>query len=208
MAYMNVSTKNSHTFRLNEKGEIVCTPCSPLLPGDRCRVHEWRVSSPEDKEEIIASLDSLLVGNDDAYGFLCQRAALMVDEMLENAIFAAPRDGDGRALYAKGGRRTLLPDERVILRCAFDGDRLSLEVSDSWGTLSPETVQRFISLNLAAGIPESDRTGRGLFFMWRFMDDFYVSVKPGEETSIGGALPLYPHTIEQGAENYGAGFQD
>jgi hypothetical protein len=69
-------------------------------------------------------------------------------------------------------------------------------------------VRRFITLNLAAGIPEDDRSGRGLFFMWRFMDDFYVSVRPGQETSVGGLLPLYPHTIEQGAESNGIAFQD
>lgn len=208
MSYMKATALNVHGFRLDDNRTIACIPRSPLPlnPGDR--VHEWRVVSPDDKDMIIAHLERLLEGNDAAYDFLRQRAALMVDEMLENALYAAPRDASGRQLFRKGGRRVVLPGERITLRCAFDGERLSLEVSDSWGSLSPETVQHFIALNLATEGAESDRAGRGLFFMWRLMDDFYVSVKPGEETSIGGALPLYPHANEKGAEHNGTTIQD
>lgn len=208
MASMKNSTMNIHTFRPDGNGGIVCAPGASLPLKERRWELEWRVSSPEDKETIIFQLECLLGGNGDAYEFLSQRAALMVDEMLENALFAAPRDAAGRPLYAKGGRRALHPGERICLRCAFDGERLCLEVSDSWGSLSPEIVRRYITLNLATDGSGEDRAGRGLFFMWRFMDDFYVGVKPGEETSIGGVLPLYPQFIEQGAEVYGPFIQD
>ena len=208
MAHVKSTTLNVHGFRLNANGTIVCIPRSPLPLNQGGGVHEWRIAAPDDKDRIIAHLERLLEGNDEAHDFLRQRAALMVDEMLENALYAAPRDAEGRQLFPKGGRRGVLPGERITLRCAFDGERLSLEVSDSWGSLSPEIVRRFIALNLAGGGAESDRAGRGLFFMWRFMDDFYVSVRPGEETAIGGALPLYPHANEQGANNHGTAIQD
>jgi hypothetical protein len=190
MAHHKITTQDAHGFRLNANGTIVRIPGSPLPLDQGKGVHEWRVASPDDKYRIIANLEQLLEGNDDAHGFLRQRAALMADEMLENALYAAPRDAGGRQLFRKGGNRVILPGERIVLRCAYDGERLALEVSDSWGSLSPETVQRFIALNLAAEDAESDRAGRGLFFMWQIMDDFYVSVKPGEETAIGGTLPL------------------
>ncbi len=194
MAHMKKTTRHIHGFRLNRNGAIVCIPGSPLALPQRGRVHEWRVMSPEDKETIIAHLERLLDGADDAHDFLRQRAALLVDEMLENALYAAPRDAGGGQIFRKGAKRGVLPGEQITLRCAYDGERLSLEVSDSWGSLTPETVRRFIALNLASEGADTDRAGRGLFFMWRLMDDFYVSVKPGEETSIGGALPLYPHS--------------
>lgn len=191
---MKTPTRHVHGFRLNGNGTIVCIPGSPLASPQQGRVHEWRVMSPEDKETIIAHLVHLLDGSDDAHDFLRQRAALLVDEMLENALYAAPRDARGQQLFRKGARRAVLPDEQITLRCAFDGERLALEVSDSWGSLSPETVRSFLALNLAAEGAETDRAGRGLFFMWRLMDDFYVSVKPGEETTVGGTLPLnYPN---------------
>lgn len=199
MAHVKATKLNVHGFCLNANGTIVRIPRSPLPLNQGNRVHEWRVGSTDDKDTIIAHLEQILEGSDDAHDFLRQRAALMVDEMLENALYAAPRDADGKQLFAKGGKRGLLPEERITLRCSFDGERLSLEVSDSWGSLSPETVQRFIALNLAEEGAEGDRAGRGLFFMWRLMDDFYVSVQPGEATAIGGALPLYPHPDEKGA---------
>jgi anti-sigma regulatory factor (Ser/Thr protein kinase) len=31
-----------------------------------------------------------------------------------------------------------------------------------------------------------DEGGRGLFIIWRFLDQFHVSIKPGKETVIGG----------------------
>jgi len=191
---MKASTRHVHGFRLNGNGTIVCIPGSPLPLPQQGRVHEWRVMSPADKETIIAGLGHLLDGADDAHDFLRQRATLLVDEMLENALYAAPRDASGRQLFRKGDKRGALPGEQITLRCAYDGERLALEVSDSWGSLSPETVRRFIALNLAAEEAETDRAGRGLFFMWHLMDDFYVSVKPGEETAVGGTLPLmYPN---------------
>jgi len=208
MAYVTSPTLNVHGFRLNANGTIVCTPGSPLVLDRGDGVHEWHVGSTDDKEMIIAHLEQVLAGNDEAHDFLRQRAALMVDEMLENALYAAPRDASGRQLFTKGGKRGILPGERITLRCSFDGERLTLEVSDSWGSLSPETVQRFIALNLASKGADSHRAGRGLFFMWHLMDDFYVSVKPGEETAIGGALPLYPQSNEQGAYNHGTAVQD
>lgn len=198
MAYMKTSTDNISTFCLDENGGVVCAPGFPFQLGERSWEREWQVSSPGDKEKIIDDLERLLAGNGETYRFLCQRAALMVDEMLENAFFAAPRDAAGKPLCIKGGKRDLFPGERITLRSAFDSEKLSLEISDSWGSLSPDIVRRYISLNLASEGTEGDRAGRGLFFMWRFMDDFYVSVKPGEQTSVGGVLPLYTHFIEQG----------
>lgn len=208
MAYMKDTGMNVHGFSLDSNGAIVCMPRSPLPLDGEDGVFEWRVTSPDDKGKIIAQLDLMLEGSDEAHDFLRQRAALMVDEMLENALYAAPRDANGKQLFHKGAKRVVLPGECITVRCAFNGERLTLEVSDNWGSLSTETALHFISLNLDYENIESDRAGRGLFFMWHFMDDFYVSVKPGEETAIGGALSLYPHLNETGAGNYGTTIQD
>ena len=208
MAHMKTTTLNAHSFRMIENGVISCIPVTPLVMQEQEWTLEWRVGSAVDKEKIIDSLERLLKGNDDALDFLRQRAALMLDEMLENALFAAPRDSEGKQLLYDRNNRDILPDEQITLRCSFDGDRLFLEVSDSWGSLSPETVQSFIAMNLSSDGTEIDRRGRGIYFMWHFMDDFYVSVKPGEKTSIGGNLLLYPNSNENGAENNGRYFQN
>jgi len=185
-------------FSLSKHGRVLCSPAPPMSCGDFHEVHAWPVLSSEDKEEIIDRVGLLIEGNDDSHEFLRQRAALMADEMLENALYCAPRDTNGNQIYAKGEKRRLVPGEEIVLRCAFDGEKLFLEVSDSWGRLSPEIVQGYIAINLAHDT-STDRAGRGLYFMWKFMKDFYVNFAPGLKTSVGGYLLLNPDSYEYGA---------
>jgi hypothetical protein len=183
------------TFRYGDRGTVIS------ISGVKPTVHarnwklELEVNSTEDKDKIITQLQDLFGGKDEEHDFLCQRAELIVDEMLENALYSAPRDSTGAILFVKGSERTLLPDEKISLRCGFDGEQLFLEVRDSWGSLSPETVEFFLTLNHNETDHESDRAGRGLFIMWKFLDYFYVDIKPGACTIMGGILSLNPVTI-------------
>lgn len=164
-----------------------------LFP-DSPQVQERQVNGSSDKPELIDELLTLIGDADQARALLCQKTALMVDEMLENALYAAPRSSDGLPLFHKGEPRQLLPGERIRLRYHFDGSRLALEVRDSWGTLTAAQVFAFLAQNTAQTRPEPDRAGRGLFFMWRLMDQFYVNIRPGVETVVGGCLQLRPLT--------------
>lgn len=166
---------------------------SGLFP-DGPQVQERLVAGSSDKPELIDELLALIGDHDEAHVLLCQKTGLMVDEMLENALYAAPRAVDGRPLFQKGEPRWLLPSERIRLRYHFDGSRLALEVRDSWGTLTAAQVFAFLAQNTAQTEPEPERAGRGLFFMWRLLDQFYVSIRPGVETVVGGCLHLRPVT--------------
>jgi anti-sigma regulatory factor (Ser/Thr protein kinase) len=183
---MSSQTRSAASFRIDCNGDIVSSD-RHLVP---LRVHpqrtEWRLSHYGDKQEVIAQLERLLEGDGGPIGFLRQRAALMADEMLENALVAAARGtGESRPGPEPGGE--------VTFCLFFDGERLALEVTDPWGRLSSERVRDFLRMNLAETHPVEDRSGRGLFFMWQFMEDFYVSVIPGVETSVGGLLQLHQH---------------
>lgn len=192
MASIEERSFGTKIFRVEDGKLVTLYGKEPVLNRERWLL-EWRIYSSRDKEEIIRTIEILLGGDDEEHDFLCQRTALMVDEMLENALYAAPRDKNGRQIFSKGRERTLLPGERITLRCSFNCEELLLEVSDSWGNLSAEQVADYISLNLADPLTEDDRAGRGLFIMWNFLEDFYVNVKPGVETSMGGSLRLCPH---------------
>lgn len=185
-------------FSLSRHGRVVYTPAPQASCSGFDEVHEWPVLSSEDKEEIISRVERVIEGNEDTHEFLRQRAALMLDEMLENALYCAPSDLNGNQIYAKGEKRSLASGEKILVRCAYDGERLFLEVSDSWGKLTPETVRGFIDVNLTHDT-SADRAGRGLFFMWKFMKDFYVNFVPGLKTSVGGYLLLKPESYEYGA---------
>jgi hypothetical protein len=175
-------------FSLSKHGKVICSPALQTSCSGFDAVHEWPVLSSGDKEEIISRVERSIEGDDGPHEFLRQRAALMVDEMLENALYGAPRDLNGNQIYAKGEKRSIPLGEKILVRSAYDGERLFLEVSDSWGKLSPQTVQGYIAINLAHDT-SADRAGRGLFFMWKFMKDFYVSFVPGTENLSGRLSP-------------------
>lgn len=179
------------TFRYGDRGTVISVSgVQPTVPAGHW-TREWQLSSSRDKAVIIEQLHILLDGHTHYFDFLCQRAELVMDEMLENALYSAPRNPDGTPLFDKGSDREILPDERICVRCGFDGEQLFMEVSDSWGNLLAETVERYLTMNTANAEPEHDRAGRGLFFLWKFMDYFYVNIRPGIETSVGGVLSLH-----------------
>ena len=186
------------SFRYGDRGTVISVSGAVPSLKARCWTREWDISSSQDKAGIIDQLNSLFDGKDEDHDFLGQRAELIVDEMLENALYSAPRDAADTPLFAKGSKRTLLPNEKISLRCAFDGYELFLEISDSWGKLSPEIVEHYLTLNQNATDPGSDRGGRGLFILWKFLDYFYVNINPGVRTSMGGILSLCPANMEKG----------
>jgi hypothetical protein len=179
------------TFRCDDKGMVSSVSGNvPIVHGHNW-TREWNVESSLDKGRIIGQMHNLFIGKDQEHDFLGQRAELVLDEMLENALYSAPRDSIGKPLYAKGCERTTRPDEKISLRSGFDGEQLFLEVSDSWGNLTPEIVESFLTMNLSDTHQESDRAGRGLFIMWKYLDYFYVDINPGAQTSMGGILSLH-----------------
>ncbi len=151
-----------------------------------------QVCCSADKPALIEEIVALIGEKDPAHTLLAQKAALMVDEMLENALYAAPRAADGSALYPQREPRSLLPDEQITVRYRYDGTHLFLEVRDSWGSLSQSKVFSYLAINTQETEPDPDRTGRGLFFMWRLFDHLYVRIYPGRETVVGGSLLLQP----------------
>lgn len=151
-----------------------------------------RVCCSADKPALIEEISALIGEKDPAHALLAQKAALMVDEMLENALYAAPRAADGSALYPQREPRSLLPDEQITVRYRYDGAHLFLEVRDSWGSLSQSKVFSYLAINTQETEPDPDRTGRGLFFMWRLFDHLYVRICSGRETVVGGSLLLQP----------------
>ncbi len=151
-----------------------------------------QVCCSADKPALIEEVVALIGDEDDPHALLAQKAALMVDEMLENALYAAPRTADGTALFPQREPRSLLPDERITVRYRYDDSHLFLEVRDSWGSLTQGQVFSHLAVNTQEAEPDPDRTGRGLFFMWRLFDHLYVRIYPGKETVVGGSLLLQP----------------
>jgi len=159
-----------------------------IIPGTP--VHEFRVSSSEQKETLIAELESVIDGHSTECEMLRMKGALLADEMLENALYAAPRGESSDPLYRKGEKRTLSDKENVVFRYGFDGESLALEVTDGWGTLSSEAFLEHSTRNLNCIGPHEEIGGRGLFIIWRFLDSLHIRISPGQQTVIGGHVRL------------------
>lgn len=152
-------------------------------------VHEFSLTSSGQKESLITSLEGAISGDSEEMEFLRQRAALLADEMVENALYGAPQGNDGRKLYHKGEERAIDADEKILFRFAFDGETLAMEITDGWGTLAPEMVVDFLARNQdGMGAELEEAGGRGLFILWRFLDHLHVNIHPGMRTLLGGYL--------------------
>jgi len=166
----------------------------PLSMADYIRpgtsVHEYRVSSSDQKEDLIAELEKAIGGCSPEYEMLRMKGALLADEMLENALYAAPRGEHSEPLYRKGEKRDLSDGENVVFRYGFDGVTLALEVADGWGTLSSEDLFRHLTQHFDKFGVHEEIGGRGLFIIWRFLETLLIRIDPGKQTVIGGHIRL------------------
>lgn len=153
-------------------------------------VREFAIHSSDQKETLIGDLMAMIEGDAPELDLLRQKGALLADEMLENAIYGAPRGEDGDKMFRKGERRRLLPAEQISFRAGFDGTTLALEVTDSWGSLPPDAVIEHLACNQDGTGPVEEAGGRGLFIIWRFLDQLHVSIAPGRQTVVGGHVRL------------------
>jgi hypothetical protein len=159
-----------------------------LKPGTS--IHEFRVSSTEQKEELIRCLELLIRGEGPNMELLRQKGALLADEMLENAFYGAPRDEKGDLRYEKGERRLIYPHETMLFRFGFDGERLAMEMEDNWGSLAPDAVLENLAKNQDRHDICEEMGGRGLFIIWRFLDYMHIHIEPGRQTVVGGQVKL------------------
>lgn len=153
-------------------------------------IHEIRVSSSDQKEEIIARLEGVINGDSSEIELLRQKGALLADEMLENAIYDAPRKEDSASLYKKGKKRRVPLKENIAFRFGFDGETLAMEVEDGWGSLSPKVVLEHFAKNQDDFELFDEAGGRGLFILWRFLDHIHIHINPGRQTVVGGHVKL------------------
>lgn len=165
-----------------------------LTIGDRLkaqtRVNVFELRRSTQKEALLGALDAAIVGEGDEFELFRQRAALVADELMENAMYGAPRDAQGGKLFKKGEAREMLPGERLVFSFGFDGEILAMEMTDNWGSLEPDRVVDYLARNQEQLGGLDDMGGRGLFLIWRFFDHFHVSIHPGDQTVVGGDLQL------------------
>jgi len=151
----------------------------PHLPQHR----QFQLTHTEDKmfimEEIVSWLsDQGTVSQEHLDGLI-----VILDEMTENSLYAAPRDGKGVPYYSKGESRELSEHEEVRIDIAVGDGRLGLMITDNWGTLPPSVFLKNLAHAMDEGV-EAGVGGAGLYMMWRLSDYFQIRVHPQHRTQV------------------------
>jgi hypothetical protein len=164
---------------------------------------EFYFSHSDDKifvlNEVESWLQDISVPNPDRL----DAVVLLLDELIENGLYAAPRDGKGRQLYAKGTIRTLEPTEVLRLSLSVQDNLLGISITDNWGTLTPTVFLTRLARHCQGIGLDSGVGGGGLYLIWRMSDYLQLRVLPYKQTQVCAFLDLN-NPFDEEAEN---GFQ-
>jgi len=108
----------------------------------------------------------------------------LLDEIIENGLYAAPRDGKGKPLYAKGTPRELSEGEVLRLDLSIQNGLLGLSMTDNWGTLTPNVFLNRLTRHVQGSGLISGMGGGGLYLIWRLSDYLQLRVFPHQQTQV------------------------
>ena len=119
------------------------------------------------------------------------RAALVAEELLMNAIYDAPTDSDGKPLYNHLTRQNaieLAPEHYSRFRYAADGLFVAISVTDPFGALSGQTVLNYLescySGNAGSLNTNKGGAGRGLHVMIETSDLMVFNIHKRIKTEV------------------------
>jgi serine phosphatase RsbU (regulator of sigma subunit) len=154
---------------------------------------EFHFSHSDDKAFIINEVDTWLQEHAMINPDRLDAAVFLLDELIENGLCAAPRDGKGRALYAKGTARALGADEPLRLDVSIQDGLLGIALTDSWGTLTPNVFLNRLSRHVRGMGMDSGVGGGGLYLIWRMSDYLQVRVFPNRQTQVCAFMDFNNH---------------
>lgn len=167
---------------LNQHHESLDDDVYELLPHSPLQ-RQFQLTHTDDKLFVMEEIQSWLtdlgtISNDHVDTFV-----VVLDEMIENSLYAAPRDGKGVPYFEKGVSRELSEIDEVRIDVVISDNKLGLMITDNWGTLTPAVFLKNISHALEDGV-EAGKGGAGLYMMWRLSDYFQIRVFPQKKTQV------------------------
>jgi hypothetical protein len=127
-----------------------------------------------------------------------QSVELFCEELLMNAIYDAPRDVEGKMLYnhlSRKNRVVLKPKQAARMEFACDGEKLVVSISDPFGAMTWETLQKFLIRCFGTdrkinNLTEEGGAGLGLYFCFASVNSFIVNVDPSRRSEFIGIFDI------------------
>lgn len=177
------------------------TNAHKLLTGDffgleRCMatwaldVQRHKIRTIRDKIDALVALDEFLISIS-CNSRLMPGIAIVAEELMMNAMFGAPRNADGTPKYTKPKKHEdfiLASAEEAELTYACDGRYIGIAVADPCGTLTRETIMRFLK-HVLRDTKEDDATkGRGarlgMHVVFNSVTQLIFNLDPGVRTEV------------------------
>ncbi len=153
-------------------------------------VHEREVTGSMMREALVDTMSDDLIDLG-IRPFLQNKAVMVAEELLMNAIYDAPTDAQGRALYNHLSRTVPveLPKQSYAkFRYACDGLLLAVSVEDPFGAFARETILEYLQscyMGQAGSLnQEKGGAGRGIFQIIETADLVVFNVKPKIRTEV------------------------
>jgi hypothetical protein len=154
-------------------------------------VRSYTLDNALDRDAAVARLaaDVVAVGLPDRIGSL---VSVIADELIANAIYAAPVDGSGTRMRAQEPRdtsRALTGRDAVTVRWATDARYLAIEVGDKWGSIDVAAVTQ----KLARGgnqVSAQGEGGMGLPLAYACANQLVIDCEPSARTEVIALLDV------------------
>jgi len=153
------------------------------LMSKKAQHRQFQLTHTDDKSFVMEEIMAWLSEHDLSGSDYLDSLMILMDEMLENSLYAAPRDGQDKTYYQKGEVRELSANEDVRIDVSVDNETLGLMVTDNWGTLAPANFLQNLSRAMHQGI-QAGMGGGGLYMMWRLSDYLQIPVHPHKRTQV------------------------
>jgi len=167
---------------LNQHNESLDDDLYALMPG-KSEYRHFELKHTDDEAAITESVSAWLGDHHNLPNDLLDAVLTVLDEMIENSLYSAPRDSSGMPYYGKGEARELASYEEIGVDVARGGDILGLMITDYWGTLTPGIFFKSLAQAMEGGI-EVRESGVGLYMIWRLSDYLQVRVHPQKCTQV------------------------
>ena len=146
---------------------------------------EWsskRITSRQDKNRSVEEIINFFAGCEYEIHELYD-VRLIMEEIINNAIFHAFVDKDAKPRYRSDYFDSLKDDEEVWLAFGSDATTIGFSVTDNRGLLTPEIILRKLSRQYnREGL--YDESGRGLYLARNLSGNMIFNIEKGRRTQI------------------------